>query len=127
MISRLEKVRQRQQQWRLTHPDEHRKENTRYKLAHPEAGRRYYTKRYDKRRAKFLARISPLINPLLKHPCSICGAIELSGQKRHAQDHNHKTGTDRGLLCVRCNIGLGQFQDDPIRLAAAIAYLAVWK
>lgn len=37
-------------------------------------------------------------------------------------DHCHQTGKIRGLLCVRCNIGLGYFRDDPELLDAARWY-----
>lgn len=38
-------------------------------------------------------------------------------------DHCHKTGKVRGLLCSRCNSGLGIFQDNPNTLASALRYL----
>lgn len=55
--------------------------------------------------------------------CAICKAVESGGKGRFHVDHCHEGGQIRGLLCTRCNTGLGQFLDDPDRLRAAIAYL----
>ncbi len=56
--------------------------------------------------------------------CAICGedAGNGSGKKFHV-DHCHGTGKIRGLLCYTCNIGLGSFQDNPVKLTRAIEYL----
>ena len=38
-------------------------------------------------------------------------------------DHCHETGKIRGLLCDRCNLLLGQAEDNPTLLLRAIQYL----
>lgn len=50
--------------------------------------------------------------------CAICG-----GAGPDCIDHCHRSGKVRGVLCRRCNAGLGQFRDDPALVLAAVAYL----
>ena len=54
--------------------------------------------------------------------CAICGEAEDTGRLL-AVDHDHETGLVRGLLCTRCNTGLGLFRDNPDLLDAAREYL----
>ena len=42
--------------------------------------------------------------------CGICGKPDITGKYLYV-DHNHETGKVRGLLCHRCNCGLGYFED----------------
>lgn len=52
--------------------------------------------------------------------CAICGSTFV--RSPHL-DHDHATGQVRGLLCNRCNTGLGMFKDSTELLAKATHYL----
>lgn len=54
--------------------------------------------------------------------CAICKNVCKTG-RRLAVDHNHSTGHVRGLLCTKCNNGLGNFNDDTEVMECAIRYL----
>ena len=56
--------------------------------------------------------------------CPICKrALDSNFGRRVNVDHNHVTNDVRGLLCTRCNTGLGKFEDDPVLLERARNYL----
>lgn len=56
--------------------------------------------------------------------CAICFKDFKELDKRKIQvDHCHNSSEVRGILCLDCNLGLGRFYDDPIKLQRAIEYL----
>lgn len=61
--------------------------------------------------------------------CAICKKPETLldnkqlGIRKLAVDHCHVTNKIRGLLCFKCNIGLGKFNDSIDELKNAISYL----
>jgi hypothetical protein len=56
--------------------------------------------------------------------CAICGQ---TSNETLCVDHCHQTGKVRGLLCRRCNGGLGCYGDNPLFMSKAVAYLKYWK
>lgn len=64
--------------------------------------------------------------------CAICCRSKPSDRMKDldrpfALDHDHATGKLRGLLCGRCNKGLGYFGDSVELLQRATEYLIKWK
>jgi len=57
-----------------------------------------------------------------KNCCAIC-KMELNTKIKAHIDHNHATGKVRGILCQKCNQGLGLFNDSIDVLKSALKYL----
>lgn len=59
--------------------------------------------------------------------CAICFVPLYFGKEyknsRACADHNHETGKARGVLCDRCNSGIGHLKDDLNIVKSAAAYL----
>lgn len=121
-------------------------------LARKRALEGYYQKHdYNKRRARERMRQLRITNPEIikelklkstygismeefitlldsqEHKCAIC-AKGLSGKVNSRDlkayvDHNHETGTVRGILCLYCNSLIGYCREDKLVLQSAINYL----
>lgn len=65
--------------------------------------------------------------------CAICGCKETSisnkkgGVDSLRVDHCHTTGKVRGLLCSKCNFGIGNFKDSLQLLISATSYILKYK
>lgn len=55
--------------------------------------------------------------------CAICGRHQSEEKKALHVDHDHETGKIRGLLCQKCNHGIGLFNDNPELLRKAAQFL----
>lgn len=61
---------------------------------------------------------------VLEEQHNLCAICKQSIEGTLDADHKHSVPpVPRGLLCHLCNLGLGVFKDDPVRLEAAIEYL----
>jgi Recombination endonuclease VII len=64
---------------------------------------------------------------MLAQQNGVCAICETKPDDRPlCVDHDHATGKVRGLLCHSCNVGLGNYKDDPRRTRRTTAYLEAW-
>jgi hypothetical protein len=59
--------------------------------------------------------------------CAGCGRnykVKWRGKEvEMSLDHNHKTGEPRGVLCIKCNRGLGLLEENPQTMLNLIEYI----
>ncbi len=131
--------------WRERHPERAKQASQRYKAANPEktkAVRKAWkmdnpgkvlkseqerrARNPEKMKAVYLRRMYGMdiaeFQALRLGHCPICRTDSPAG-KGWTVDHCHSTGAVRGVICSRCNAGLGHFRDDISLLEAAIDYL----
>ena len=60
---------------------------------------------------------------LFQRQNGMCAICQTKPEQSLSVDHDHKTGQVRGLLCIRCNTGLG-YVDNEEWLSRAIQYKA---
>jgi hypothetical protein len=76
----------------------------------------------DKRRARSYGLSLQDYRAMFERQGKVCGICKTPG-KPLCVDHCHATGKVRGLLCRDCNLGLGNYKDNPVFTRAATAYL----
>jgi len=55
--------------------------------------------------------------------CAICAKSLEYYAKDTCVDHDHKSGKIRGILCGKCNLGIGHLRDSPATILASVNYL----
>jgi hypothetical protein len=96
---KLERYRETQRNWRRKHKD---------------VARAQYFKKFYNITLEQYAEMAKNNN----NKCSICGL-----ETKLYVDHSHITGKVRGLLCHKCNTGLGFFNDSIDNLKKAADYI----
>ena len=125
-----EKVRSRKRKWVAENQEKVKAYNKQYQCENRDKIKARSKKYYENNYARYLARkygIAPEEHALLfakqEGCCAICGSARCSSGNRFAVDHDHQTGEVRGLLCKRCNMVIGIFEDSAELLQAAGEYL----
>lgn len=87
---------------------------------HVKARKKEYLKAYDLYRKYGLSMAD--FNAIFLDQSGLCCVCSCELHKPYV-DHDHKTGKVRGILCGKCNLGLGSFMDNPELCIRAAAYL----
>jgi len=120
--------------WKAANPEMRRAANQQYIAANPEkvknAKRKCYIDNPEKYKSLNLKRygidFEQWKDMLLEQGgcCKCCGTDNPGGKNWHV-DHCHDTGKVRGILCWRCNVALGQLNEDPEHIRKLATY-AEW-
>ena len=105
-------------QWRLANPEKV-KQRDKERWQDPAYREKCRKMKWDKLLASYNLD-QDTYDELVMGGCQLCGETEAAS---YHLDHCHTTGKFRGLLCSKCNNGLGMFGDSIEGLQKAITYL----
>lgn len=127
-IKNKEKIKQQKRAWALANAEKRRETAKAWKRKNREKvnqKKKEYQKRYGIAIAtkKYGITIDEYNSLYSKQNglCAICGEGK---DYLLCIDHCHKTGIVRGLLCKKCNLGLGWFRDNPEFIKHAYHYIS---
>ena len=113
--------------WKATHKDEINRRRRERRASDPEYRERSIARRGERDRRGQLKLNYGLsledYNAMLAQQNGVCAICERKSDRTLCVDHCHATRMVRRLLCRKCNLGLGHFDDDPRLLRKAAAYL----
>lgn len=78
-------------------------------------------KRLESRLEKYGITVEEFEGMMYRQGC-VCGICRRPMENPQV-DHDHRTGFVRGILCVPCNMAIGQLGDDSDSLLRAVNYL----
>lgn len=119
MAQDREKIRRRKRKWDLEHRESERIRILAWRKNNPEKSKESGRKSRLKRQYKITDDEYQSMMKIQKERCAICG----TKSEHLCIDHEHASGKVRGLLCKKCNSGLGFFGDSLENLERAIKYL----
>jgi hypothetical protein len=119
-----ERRRAYERSWYAAHKDEISARRRRNRAENPDYARKR-GKYYDLKRRYGLS--AEDYNALLARQGGVCAICGKQPSQTLCVDHNRKTRKVRRLLCRKCNLGIGHFDDDPRLLRAATDYLEAFE
>lgn len=134
-----ESSRRATKRYALKHPDRVKENQKRHLAKNPEWLQKFKSNYVDKARLNarrsFLMKTYGLtpeqFDELLRsqgYACAICGTGDpgisnITKARQWDVDHCHSTKKVRGLLCRKCNMALGLFNDNLVIIRSALRYL----
>jgi hypothetical protein len=110
-------------EWRESHKDKYREWVQKWRVDNPERTREIDGKATLKKRHGITLEDYARMLKEQGGCCEICGRPSTDYKRSLHVDHDHSTGKVRGLLCVKCNSGIGYFCDNTALLENAKSYL----
>ena len=109
--------------WRESHKDKYREYVSRWRSENPERSQEIEEKATLKKRYGVTPEDYDRMLEERGGCCEICGRSGANCKRSLCIDHDHLTGNLRGLLCAKCNLGIGYFSDNTTLLENAKVYL----